>query len=85
MWNHQEKYPVQEQTNKVAPESLAKFAAWPLTMWNYDVNCQVQEHLKEITPDSMPNFLSITIHLNLPSSSKEKSPRYISVTADIIK
>jgi hypothetical protein len=56
-----------------------------VTMWNYYVKCQVQEHLKEKTPGAMPNFLSITIHLNLPSSSKEKSPRYSSVAADIIK
>jgi hypothetical protein len=85
MWNHQEKYPVQEQTNKVAPEALDKCAARTVTMWNYYVNCQVQEDLKEITPEAMPNFLSITIHLNLPSRSKEKIPRFSSVAADIIK
>jgi hypothetical protein len=50
MWNHQEKYPVQEQTTKVVPESLAKFAARPVTTWNYYVKCQVQEHFKEKTP-----------------------------------
>jgi hypothetical protein len=85
MWNHQEKYPVQEQTTKVAPEALTTFVAWPVIMWNYYVKCQVQEHLKEKTPEAMPNVLSITIHLNLPYSSKEKIPRYSLATADIIK
>jgi hypothetical protein len=85
MSNNQEKYTVQEQTNKVAPEALAKISDRPVTMWNYYVKCQVQEHTKEITPDAMPNYLSITIHLNLPPSSKEISPRFSSVAADIIK
>jgi hypothetical protein len=35
MWNHQEKYPVQEQMNKVALEAHAKCVAQPVTMWNY--------------------------------------------------
>jgi hypothetical protein len=85
MWNHEETYSVQEQTNKVAPEALAKIAARPVTMWNYYVKCQVQEHLKEITPEAMPNFLSIKNHLNLPSSNKEITPRFSSVAIDIIK
>jgi hypothetical protein len=85
MWNHQETYPVQEQTTKVAPEALVKCVARPVTMWNYYVKFQVQEHLTEKTPEAMPNFLSIKIHLNLPSSSKYKIPRYSLVAADIIK
>jgi hypothetical protein len=85
MLNNQEKYPLQEQTNKVAPEALANFSDRPVNMWNYYVKCQVQEHTKEITPEAMPNYPSITIHLNLPPSSKEISPRFSSVTADIIK
>jgi hypothetical protein len=83
--NNQEKYTVQEQTNKVAREAIAKFSDRPVTMWNFYVKCQVQERTKEITPEAMPNYLSITIHLNLPPSSKEISPRFSSVKADIIK
>jgi hypothetical protein len=85
MLNNQEKYPVQEKTNKVAPEALAKFLDRPVTMWNYYVKCQVQEHTKAITPEAMPHYLSITIHLNLPPSRKEISPRFSLVAADIIK
>jgi hypothetical protein len=85
MSNNQEKYTVQEKTNKVAQEALAKCSDRPVTMWNYYVKCQVQEHTKEITPEAMPNYISITIHLNLPPSSKEISPRFSSVAADIIK
>jgi hypothetical protein len=85
IWNHHEKIPVQEQMTKVPPEALAKFVAQPVTMWNYYENCQVQEHIKKKTPEAMPNFNSIAIHLNLPSISTEKRPRYSSVAADIIK
>jgi hypothetical protein len=85
MWNHQETYPVQEQTTKVAPEALTKYAARPVTLWNYYVKYQIKEYLKEKTLEAMPNFISIIIHSNLPSSSKEKSPRYSFVAADIIK
>jgi hypothetical protein len=85
MTNNREKYSVQEQTNKVAPEALEKNSNRPITMWNYHVKCQVQEHNKEITPEAMPNYLSITIHLNLPPSSKYTIPRFSSVAADIIK
>jgi hypothetical protein len=84
MLNNQEKYLMQEQTNKVAQEALAKFSDRLVTMWNYYVKCQVKEHTKEITPEAMPNYLSITIHLNLPPSSKDISPRFSSVAADII-
>jgi hypothetical protein len=76
MSSNQEKYTVQEQTNKVAPEALAKFSDRPVTMWNYCVKCQVQERTRDITPEAMPNCISITIHLNLPPSSKEISPRF---------
>jgi hypothetical protein len=85
MWNHHKKCPVQEQMTKVAPEALAKFAAQPVTMCNYYENFQVHEQIKKKTPDAMSNFHSISIHLNLPSISTDKRPRYSLVTADIIK
>jgi hypothetical protein len=85
MTNNQEKYSVQDQTNKVAPEALDFFSNRTVTMWNHYVKCQVQEHTKEITPEAMPNYLSMTIHLNLPPSSKETIPRFSLVAADIIK
>jgi hypothetical protein len=83
--NHYDKCPAQEQMIKVSPEALAKISARPVSMWNYYENCQVQEQMNEKTPEAMPNFLLIAIHLNLPSISTEKSPRYSSVAADIIK
>jgi hypothetical protein len=83
--NHREKYSVQEQTNKVTPEALEFSPNRLVTMWNYYVKCQVQEHTKEIRTEAMPNYLSITIHLTLPPSSKETNPRFSSVAADIIK
>jgi hypothetical protein len=70
---------------KVAPEALAKFPARPVTMWNYYENYQVQDKINKKSPEAMPNFLLVTIHLNLPSISAKKSPRYRSVAADIIK
>jgi hypothetical protein len=85
MRNHQENFQVQEQMTKVAPAALAKSADQPVTMWNYYENCQVQEQIKKKTPEAMPNFHSIAIHLNLPSISTEKSPRYSSVAANITK
>jgi hypothetical protein len=85
MTNNREKYPLQTQTTKVAPEALDFFSNRPVTMWNFYVQRQVQEHNKEITPEAMPNYLSITIHLKLSPSSKETIPRFGSVTADIIK
>jgi hypothetical protein len=85
MWNHCDKFPAQEKMIKVAPEALAKFPARPVTMWNYYENCQVQEQINKKTPEAMPNFLLIKMHLNLPSISTEKSPRYSSVADDIIK
>jgi hypothetical protein len=85
MTNKRDKYPLQDQTTKVAPEAFDFFSNRPVTMWNYAVQCQVQEHNKEITPEAMPNYLSITIHLKLSPSSKETIPRFSSVAADIIK
>jgi hypothetical protein len=85
MTNNREKYPLQDQTTKVAPEALDFFSNRQVTMWNYYVQRQVQEHNKEITPEDMPNYLSITIHLNLSPSSKETIPRFSLVAADIIK
>jgi hypothetical protein len=85
MWNHYKKCPVQEKMTKVAQKALAKFAAQPVAMWNYYENCQLQEQIKKKTPEAMTNFLSIAIHLNLPSISTEKSPRYSLVADDIIK
>jgi hypothetical protein len=85
MTNNREKYPLQAQTTKVAPEALIFFSNRPVTMWNYYVQRQVQEHNKEITPEAMPNYLSITIHLKLSPSSKETIPRFSSVAANIIK
>jgi hypothetical protein len=85
MTNNREKYPLQDQTTKVAQEALDFFSNRPVTMWNYYVQRQVQEHNKEITPEAIPNCLSITIHLNLSPSSKETTPRFSSVAADIIK
>jgi hypothetical protein len=85
MMNNREKNSVQEQTNKVGPDALDFFSNRPVTMWNYYVKCQVQEHTKEIIKEAMPNYLAIEIHLKLPISSKEKSPRFSSVAADIIK
>jgi hypothetical protein len=85
MTNNREKYPLQAQTTKVAPEALDFFSNRPVTMWNYSVQRQVQEHNKEITPEAMPNYLSITIHLIFQPSSKATIPRSSSVEADIIK
>jgi hypothetical protein len=85
MTNNGEKYPLQDQTNKVAPEALDFVSNRPVTMWNYSMQRQVQEHNKEITPEAMPNYLSIPIHLKISPSSKETIPRFSSVKADIIK
>jgi hypothetical protein len=85
MWNNHDNCLAQEQMIKVAPEALAKCPARPVTMWNYYENCQVQEKINKKRPEAMPNFLLITIHLNLPSISTKKIPRYNSVAADIIK
>jgi hypothetical protein len=85
MTNTQEKYPLQDQTTKVAPEALDFFLNRQVTMWKYYMQRQLQEQNKEITPEAMPNYLSITIHLKLSPSSKETIPRFSSVAADIIK
>jgi hypothetical protein len=85
MTNNIEKYPLQDQTTKVAPEALIFFLNRPVTMWNFSVQRQVQEHNKEIRPEAMPSFFSIAIHLKCSPSSKETIPRFSSVEADIIK
>jgi hypothetical protein len=85
MTKNEEKYLLQAQATKVAPEALAFFSNRLVTIWNYYVQRQVQEYNKEITPEAMPNYILITIHLNLSSSSKETIPRFSSVAADIIK
>jgi hypothetical protein len=85
MTNNREKYPLQDQTTKVAPEALDFFSNPPVTNWNYSVQRQVQEHNKEITLEAMPNYLSITIHLIFSPRSKETIPRLSSVVANIIK
>jgi hypothetical protein len=83
--NEREKYPLQDQTITVAPEALAKFSDRPVTMWTYAGHRREKEHNKEVTPEAMPNYLSITIHLRLSPSSKDKIPSFSSVAADIIK
>jgi Holliday junction resolvase RusA-like endonuclease len=85
MTNNIEKYPLQAQTTKVAPEALDLFSNRPVTMWNFYVQRQVQEHNKEITLEAIPNYISITIHLKLSPSSKDTISRFSSVAADIIK
>jgi hypothetical protein len=42
MTDNREKYSVQDQTNKVAPEALDFFSNRPVAMWNYYVQCQVR-------------------------------------------
>jgi hypothetical protein len=42
MMNNREKYPLQTQTTKVAPEALDFFSNRPVIMWNYYVPRQVQ-------------------------------------------
>jgi hypothetical protein len=85
MMNKRDKYPLQDQTTKVALEALDFFSNRPVTMWSYDVQLRVQEHNKEITPEAMPNYISITIHLKLSPRRKETIPRFSLVAADIIK
>jgi hypothetical protein len=83
--NEREKYPLQDQKTTVAPEALAIFLDRPVTMWTYAGQRRVKEHNKEVTPEAMPNYLSITIHLRLPPSSKDTIPSFSLVAADIIK
>jgi hypothetical protein len=83
--NEIEQYPLEDKTTTVAPEALAKFSDRPATMWTYAGQRRVKEHNKEVTPEAMPNYLSITIHLKLSSSSKDTIPRFSSVAANIIK
>jgi hypothetical protein len=42
MTNSRAKYPLQDQTTKVAPEALDFFSNRPVTMWKYYMQRQVQ-------------------------------------------